>query len=97
MAVDIEVNYDKMVRFSTDFDPGSVEAVTLEGGEFRGPQRYVAQRGGEDSRILVSDWDGVAANARLVAFDGDDAKSWSVYLDGGDPFVFFELIGPLIV
>ena len=96
MAVDIDADYDEMVRFVTDFDPDSVEAVTLDNGGFLGPQRFVRQRGDGD-RILVTDWDGQAANARVVAFDGHDPDSWHIYVDSGDLFVFFELLGPLII
>ncbi len=91
LAVDIpDVDYDNMVRFSVDFDPDSVEAVTVEGGDFLGPQRFVAQRG-EGELIIVTDWDGNPENARLIAFVGIEAENWDGYADYNSPFEFFEL------
>ena len=91
MAVGFDADYDKLVRFNSDFDPDSVEGVSLEGTELGGPQRFVAQRGDGD-QVIVTDWDGEAANARLVAFAGTGAIDWIAYADGNDPFEFYELL-----
>ena len=96
MAVDIDVDYNKIVRFDSDFSVDSVEGVTLEGDMFLGPQRFLAQRG-DGERIVVTDWDGEAANARLLAFEGTGEVEWTVYADGNDPFGFFELFAEAAV
>lgn len=91
MAVDIDVEYDKMVRFESDFDPDSVEPVTLDGEEFLGPQRFVANRDNSD-RIIVTDWRGFSSDGRLVELELSAAPEWTVFTPAEDLFAFFDLV-----
>lgn len=80
---------DALIRLDIDLAPASRTAVTLDGDDFLGPQRFAAQRPGAEF-IIVSDWDEDPANARIVGFADAGGGEWSEFAADDDPFSFFD-------